>query len=143
MTTTQSAVIGAPKKGPCGRSPGPCSHCRWSFCSCSQEPTPELFPMCQRVRANPVCLRTDPPDIGGACFHMRSSLRLFWSSARAVEDRSPRRIEGKRSVLSASCLPATKSRCSKQSLEKPHVTLLGQKLARDLQFLGDDPVKGP
>lgn len=28
--------------------------------------------MCQRVRANPVCLRTDPPDIGGKRFE------AFW-----------------------------------------------------------------
>jgi hypothetical protein len=30
-----------------------------------QQPTPEMFPMCQRLARTQSCVRTDPPDIGG------------------------------------------------------------------------------
>ena len=143
MTTTHSSVIGGLKKGPCGRSPGPCSHCRYSSARARQQPTPELFPMCQRsARTQSACEPT--LRISEACVFTCNP--VTYCSVRAVDERSPWRIEGKRIcfVLGALAyllpMPQKTVVASKPRKAKCDV---GAKACERSAVLWGDPVKGP
>lgn len=91
------------------------------------------------VRANPVCWRADPPDIGGSVSRGMLSKDVSSSHAgvaiRALGERSPRRIEGRRSVLSAlACLPPRTVVASKP--RKPNVTCGAKSLREICSSLG-------
>lgn len=146
MTTTQSAVIGAPKKGPCGRSPGPCSHCRYSSARAPNSRCQKLFSMCQRSArtqsAGEPTLRTSEARRNESREMLRAAPAK--PSHAVLLGHSTRDLHGgsRARDLFLVLLSASKNRCSKQA-SKAKCDVWRKKLARDLHFLGVDPVKGP